>query len=56
MQISIDGQDFAGILPIREETTEWISPLWPATIQQALLGEITAEEAMEILQKGLWGE
>ena len=56
MQISIDGQDFAGILPIREETTEWISSIWPNTVQQALLGEITAEEAMQTLQEGLWGE
>ena len=56
MQISIDGQDFAGILPIREETTEWISNLWPSTVQQALLGEISAEDAMKILQKGMWGK
>ncbi len=56
MQISIDGQDFAGILPIVPNTTEWIAPLWPQTVGQALKGEITAEQAMDILQKGLWGE
>ena len=55
MQISIEGQPVAGILPVRDTTTEWISS-WPTIIAQALSGEITAEECMNILQETLWAE
>ena len=53
MKVSIEGQSVAGILPIRETTTSWISE-WPAITQQALLGETTAKECMEELQALLW--
>ena len=53
MKASIDGSPIAGILPVLDTTTEWISN-WPATIQQALLGDITAEECMQELQAALW--
>ncbi len=53
MKVSIEGQSVAGILPIRETTTSWISE-WPSIIQQALLGETTAKECMEELQALLW--
>lgn len=53
MKVSIAGAPYAGILPILDTTTEWISGVWPATVQQALLGDITAEECMEILQTEL---
>ena len=56
MKASIEGIDFAGILPILDTTSDWISNIWPSTVQQALLGQITAEEAMQTLQTGLWGE
>lgn len=55
MKASIEGAPYAGILPILDTTTEWISN-WPSVIQQALLGEMTAQEAMETLQTTLWGE
>ena len=45
----------AGILPVRDTTTEWISN-WPATIQQALLGTISAEDCMKQLQAAMWEE
>ncbi len=54
MKASLDGESFAGILPIRDTTTEWISDLWPNTVAQALTGDITAADAMQILQDGLW--
>ncbi len=53
MKVSIQGAPFAGILPILPTTTEWIVPTWSATTQQALLGQITAAEAMQILQNKL---
>ena len=55
MKASIEGQDFAGIIPILDTTSEWIANIWPSTVQQALAGQITAEEAMQTLQTGLWG-
>lgn len=54
MATSIEGSPFAGIIPVRDTTTEWISTIWPATIQQALLGQITAEEAMTKLDSALF--
>ena len=53
IKVSIDGQSVAGILPVRDTTTTWISN-WPSVIQQALLGDITAQECMEELQATLW--
>ena len=53
MQISIEGQPVAGILPVLDTTTEWISN-WPSMIQQALMGDITAEDCMKQLQAALW--
>ena len=54
MKASIEGEGFAGILPIRDTTTEWVSNLWPNTIAQALSGKISASECMKILQEGLY--
>ena len=53
MQVSIEGQPVAGILPVLDTTTTWISN-WPSVIQQARLGDITAEECMQQLQASLW--
>ena len=50
MKASIDGQPYAGILPILDTTTEWISTTWPETVAEALGGSLTAEEAMQTLQ------
>lgn len=52
---SIDGVGFAGIYPIKDSTTEFITSAWPTNIQSALLGKITAEQAMSELQKVMWG-
>ena len=54
MKVSIEGAPFAGILPVLDTTTEWINSVWPNTVQQALLGEITAQECMETLQAELY--
>lgn len=54
MKASLDGQSFAGILPIRDTTTEFVTTLWPNTVSQALTGKISAKECMDILQKGLY--
>ena len=55
MKVSIEGAPVAGILPVLDTTTEWISN-WPSVIQQALLGQISAEECMKTLQETLWAE
>ena len=54
MKVSIDAAPVAGILPILDTTTEWISTVWPSTVQQALLGEITAQQCMDTLQTELY--
>lgn len=53
MKVSFEGIDVAGIVPVLDTTTEWISN-WPATISQGLSGDKTAEECMDTLQKGLY--
>lgn len=54
MKASIEGQPYAGILPILDTTTEWISTTWPGTVSQALTGSITAEQCMQMLQEELY--
>ena len=54
MKASIDGQSFAGILPILDTTTEWISTVWPNTVSQALTGSISAEDCMKTLPAELY--
>lgn len=56
MRASLEGESYAGILPILDTTTEWISTIWPNTVAQALNGDISAEDCMQILQKELWGK
>lgn len=55
MKVSIEGQPHAGILPILDTTTEWISTIWPNTVASALAGKTSAADAMKTLQKGLYG-
>lgn len=56
MKVSIAGQPHAGVLPIRDTTTEWISTIWPNTVSSALTGKVTADQAMKTLQEGLFGK
>jgi len=56
MKVSIEAAPFAGIFPILDTTTEWINNIWPNTIAAALMGKISAAEAMKQLQVGLWGK
>jgi multiple sugar transport system substrate-binding protein len=54
MKVSIEGAPYAGILPILPTTTEWINNVWPNTIGAALLGKISAADAMKKLQDALY--
>lgn len=54
MKASIESQGYAGILPILDTTTEWISVSWPNTVAQALTGKISAKDCMAYLQKELY--
>ncbi|HHV51148.1 MAG TPA: sugar ABC transporter substrate-binding protein [Clostridiales bacterium] len=56
MKVSIEGAPYAGIFPILDTTTEWINTVWPNTVAAALTGQKTAAQAMEELQKGLYGD
>lgn len=56
MKASIAGQSYAGILPIRDTTTEWINTVWPNTVASALSGKTKAADAMKTLQEGLYGK
>lgn len=56
MKASIAGQSYAGIIPIKDTTTEWISTVWPNTVASALSGKTTAQDAMKTLQEGLYGK
>lgn len=51
--ISAGGMDVAGIIPVLDTTTEFVSN-WSATIQQALVGDITAAECMQQLNDILY--
>ncbi len=54
MKASIEGMSYAGILPILDTTTEWINTVWPNTVASALMGDVSAEEAMQVLQEELY--
>ena len=56
MKVSIEGQPHAGIFPIKDTTTDWINTTWPNTVQASLQGKMTAAQAMQALQKGLYGK
>lgn len=54
--VAADSLNFAGVLPQTDTLTEFINSTWSNTNQQALLGQISAEEALGIMQKSLHGE
>lgn len=56
MKVSIEAAPVAGIFPIKDTTTEWISTIWPNTIAGALTGQLSAKDAMQTLQTGLYGK
>jgi len=45
---SIESLKYSGVLPRVPATAEFIASIWPTTLQCLLLGEITAEEAVDI--------
>lgn len=53
MKVSFEGMDFAGIVPILDTTTEWITS-WKDVVQQGLTGDKTAAECMDTMQKTLY--
>lgn len=54
--VAAESLEFAGVLPPTDTLTEFINSVWANTNQQALLGQISAEEALGIMQKSLHGE
>ena len=45
---TIDSMKFAGMLPLIPQTGSFIEDVWPTTFGRLLLGEITAEKAVQI--------
>lgn len=56
MKYAADSLEIAGILPLTETATEFINTTYPNTNQQALLGQITAEDACKIMNASLNGK
>jgi multiple sugar transport system substrate-binding protein len=56
MKVSIEGAPYAGIFPILDTTTDWINNVWPNAVAAALLGKISAADAMKQMQVGLYGK
>jgi hypothetical protein len=42
---------FAGVLPAHPKIAEFVDAVWPTTMGQTLLGQITAEEMMKTFDK-----
>jgi multiple sugar transport system substrate-binding protein len=55
MKVSMDSASYAGIFPILPTTADWVSNQWAPIMQQALLGKITAAEAVKQLDSKLKG-
>ncbi len=47
---------FAGVLPPTDTLSEFVNNVWTSTNQQALLGKITPEAALALMQKALHGK
>lgn len=54
--VAAEALNYAGVLPPTDTLTEFINNVWASTNQQALLGQITAEEALQIMNDSLHGE
>ncbi len=53
---SADSLTFSKALPIKSTMSSFTEEVWPQTFQRALLGEITSEKMMEILNDSLDGK
>ena len=53
--VAAEALNYAGVLPPTDTLTEFINNVWASTNQQALLGQITAEEALKIMNDSLHG-
>lgn len=54
--VAAESLKHAGVLPPTDTLTEFINSTWANTNQQALLGQISAEDALKIMQKSLHAE
>lgn len=54
--VSAEALQYAGVLPPTDTLSEFTGTVWSQTNQQALLGQITAEEALAIMNASIWGE
>jgi len=54
--VSAASLEFAGVLPPTDTVAEFANNVWSNTNQQALLGEISPKEALEIMHNAIHGE
>ena len=47
MKVTSESMPYAQILPAVPATTQFVSTVWPATMQQAFLGQITSKQMMD---------
>lgn len=53
MRVSIEIAEFASMPPYIDTMGRWSEQIWPATFQQNLMGQMSSEEALEILAREL---
>jgi multiple sugar transport system substrate-binding protein len=54
--VSAEALQYAGVLPPTDTLSEFTGNVWAQTNQQALLGQITPEDALAIMNAAIWGE
>lgn len=53
--VSAEGMAYAGVLPATDTVSEFINNVWAPTNQQALLGQVSAEDALQTMNDALHG-
>jgi multiple sugar transport system substrate-binding protein len=53
---SLDSMPYAHVYPVTTAMGDWIENLWPAQVQNALLGKETGKQMMDNLEKGMNGQ
>lgn len=51
MKVTAESMPYAQILPSVDATTQFVNTVWPATMQQAFLGQITSTQMMDTFGK-----
>jgi multiple sugar transport system substrate-binding protein len=55
VEATVNSLPIAATLPSTPQTADFTRTVWPQTTQKALLGQITADEMMNIFEKHYFG-